>query len=120
VKISPSGARQYVKLVEAFRDTAGTSRQHVIATLGRLEAVLYRVLRMRLKAKGNPNSPEHAPGIVRRNQYHQITLRRHHTAAGLSALSQEQKELFAAVPYPRPPTRCVRVRRLGVSNHGLA
>jgi len=39
VKITTSGSRQYVKLVEAFRDEAGVSRQRVVATLGRLEAV---------------------------------------------------------------------------------
>ena len=39
VKITRSGPRSYVKLVEAFRDDAGVSRQRVIATLGRLEQV---------------------------------------------------------------------------------
>jgi hypothetical protein len=39
VKITTSGPRQYVKLVEAYRDSAGFARQRVIATLGRLEAV---------------------------------------------------------------------------------
>jgi hypothetical protein len=39
VKITTSGPRQYVKLVEAFRDSGGISRQRVIATLGRLESI---------------------------------------------------------------------------------
>lgn len=39
VRITTSGPRQYVKLVEAYRDAAGVSRQRVIATLGRLETV---------------------------------------------------------------------------------
>lgn len=39
VKITSSGGRQYVKLVEAFRDNGGVARQRVIATLGRIEAV---------------------------------------------------------------------------------
>ncbi|SEM20132.1 hypothetical protein SAMN04488129_13218, partial [Halomonas daqiaonensis] len=39
VKVTKSGPRRYVKLVESFRDEAGKSRQRVIATLGRLEAV---------------------------------------------------------------------------------
>ena len=39
VKITTSGPRQYVKLVEAFRDAAGVSRQRIIATLGRLESI---------------------------------------------------------------------------------
>ena len=39
VKITRSAGRQYVKLVEAFRDDRGVPCQRVIATLGRLEAV---------------------------------------------------------------------------------
>lgn len=39
VKVTSSGGRQYVKLVEAYRDASGTPRQRVVATLGRLEAV---------------------------------------------------------------------------------
>lgn len=39
VKITRSGPRSYVKLVESFRDDQGVPRQRVIATLGRLEAV---------------------------------------------------------------------------------
>jgi transposase len=39
VKVTRSGPRSYVKLVEAFRDDAGVPRQRVIATLGRLEQI---------------------------------------------------------------------------------
>jgi hypothetical protein len=39
VKVTKSGPRRYVKLVESYRDEAGKPRQRVIATLGRLEAV---------------------------------------------------------------------------------
>ncbi|PKO58683.1 MAG: IS1634 family transposase, partial [Betaproteobacteria bacterium HGW-Betaproteobacteria-17] len=39
VKITTSGPRKYVKLVESYRDAAGVSRQRVVATLGRLESV---------------------------------------------------------------------------------
>jgi hypothetical protein len=39
VKITRSGPRSYVKLVEAFRDDAGVPRQRVVATLGRLEQI---------------------------------------------------------------------------------
>ena len=39
VKITTSGPRQYVKLVEAFRDATGVSRQRIIATLGRVESI---------------------------------------------------------------------------------
>ncbi len=39
MKITSSGGRKYIKLVEAVGDDAGVSRQRVIATLGRIEAV---------------------------------------------------------------------------------
>jgi len=39
VKLTRSGPRNYVKLVEAYRDDAGVSCQRVVATLGRPEQV---------------------------------------------------------------------------------
>jgi transposase len=39
VKITQSGPRRYVQLVEAFRDTTGRPRQKTIATLGRLDQI---------------------------------------------------------------------------------
>ena len=39
IKITTSGPRRYVKLVEAYRDAVGVSRQRVIATHGRLETI---------------------------------------------------------------------------------
>lgn len=39
VRITRTGNRSYVKIVEAFRDDTGASRQRVVATLGRLEHV---------------------------------------------------------------------------------
>src|SRR5471030_1849677 len=37
IKVTSSGPRQYVQLMESFRDEQGVARQRVIATLGRLE-----------------------------------------------------------------------------------
>ena len=54
-----------------------------------LALVLYRVLRMRLKDRGSPYSPERALEMARRIQFHQVTLHRQHTAAGLSTLSDK-------------------------------
>ena len=67
-----------------------------------LALVLYRVLRMRLKDRGSPYSPERALEMARRIQFHQVTLHRQHTAAGLSTLSAEQKELFQTLNLPTP------------------
>jgi hypothetical protein len=67
-----------------------------------LALVLYRVLRTRLKDCGSPYSPERALVMVRRIQFHQVTLHRQHTAAGLSTLSAEQKALFQTPNLPTP------------------
>ena len=64
--------------------------------------VLYRVLRMRLKSNNSPYSPERALEIVRRIQFHQVTLHQHQTACGLSTMTQEQKELFDTIDLPEP------------------
>jgi len=68
-----------------------------------LALVLYRVLRLRLKDHGSPHSPERALEIARRIQHHQVSLNARPWAAGLTTLSPEQQELFAAVGLP-PPT----------------
>ena len=39
VKITQSGPRRYVQLVEAYRDAEGRPRQKTIATLGRLDSL---------------------------------------------------------------------------------
>jgi len=67
-----------------------------------LALVLYRVMRMRLKARSHVCSPERALEIVRRIQFHQVTLHRHQSATGLSTLNPEQKELFDVLSLPIP------------------
>ncbi len=62
VKITTSGPRQYVKLVESYRDTSRVPRQQVIATLGRIEAVRSgeagSLLNGPLRAAGKPSLEE--------------------------------------------------------------
>ena len=70
-----------------------------------LALVLYRVMRMRLKARDSACSPERALEIVRRIQFHQVTLHRRQSATGLSTLTPEQKELFDALNLPIPTIR---------------
>lgn len=70
-----------------------------------LALVLYRVLRMRLKASDQRLSPERALEIARRIQYHQVTLHRQQTATGLTSLSMEQRDLFEAIELPEPSTK---------------
>jgi hypothetical protein len=37
VKVTKSGPRRYVQLVEAYRDPSGAPKQRTLATLGRLD-----------------------------------------------------------------------------------
>ena len=39
VKITTSGSRRYVQLVESYRDDAGKVKKRTVATLGRLDLV---------------------------------------------------------------------------------
>ena len=39
IKVTESGGRRYAKLVEAYRDEKGVSRQRVIANLGRVDTL---------------------------------------------------------------------------------
>ena len=70
-----------------------------------LALVLYRVLRMRLKARDHRLSPQRALEIARRIQYHQVTLHRQQTASGLSKLTPEQHDLFEAIDLPKPSAK---------------
>ncbi len=67
VKVTKSGPRQYVQLVEAYRDEAGRPKQRTVATLGRLDKAgeplravhdgLSRILGMGLTTRNGTNSP---------------------------------------------------------------
>ena len=70
-----------------------------------LALVLYRVMRMRLKARDKTCSPERSLEIVRCIQFHQVVLHRRQSATGLSTLTPEQKELFDALNPPIPTIR---------------
>ena len=67
-----------------------------------LALILYRVLRMRLKDRGSPYSPERALEIARRIQRHQVTLHQRQSASGITTLTPEQQELFDTIGLPTP------------------
>ena len=91
VKITRSGPRSYVKLVEAFRDEAGVPRRRVVATLGRLEQIraggAHALVQGLLRVSGEDQkqqscaSPEPAPAPVR---FAPRAQRGRHLAAALS------------------------------------
>ena len=63
VKLTRSGSRRYVQLVESYRDEAGKPRQRTIATVGRLDetgGAVDSLLSGLLRATGR--APVDAPG----------------------------------------------------------
>lgn len=89
-----------IEIAPVFHRLPNRIRAHALICF--LALVLYRVLRLRLRDRGNPYSPERALEIARRIQFHQVTLNRRQCATGLTTLSQEQKDLFATVRLPTP------------------
>jgi hypothetical protein len=66
VKLTRSGSRTYVQLVESFRDDSGKPRQRTLATLGRVDEVDGRVdslINALLRAKGRNPSDAATPQI---------------------------------------------------------
>ena len=66
-----------------------------------LALVLYRVMRMRLKAKGNAASPRTALDLLARIQRHRARVG-DRTIDGISTTTPEQLELFDALNLPKP------------------
>ena len=66
-----------------------------------LALVLYRVMRMRLKASGSSASPKTALEMLRRIQKHRATIGER-TYTGISKTTPEQLDLFAVMSLPKP------------------
>lgn len=66
-----------------------------------LALVLYRVMRMRLKAKGHAASPRTALDLLARIQRHQAKVGEC-SVAGLSTTTPDQLELFETLDLPKP------------------
>ena len=92
-----------IEIAPVFHRLPNLIRAHALICF--LALVLYRVLRMRLKARDSQLSPERALEIVRRIQFHQITLHQRQSASGLSAITPEKKDLFATIDLPEPSTK---------------
>src|SRR5690606_32779322 len=66
VKVTQSGERRYVQLVEAYRDANGKPRSRTIATLGRAEQVaenLDSVINGLLRVSGRPGLEDDGPTV---------------------------------------------------------
>lgn len=66
-----------------------------------LALVLYRIMRMRLKARGHQASPRTALDMLARIQCHQAKIGER-SVAGLSTTTPEQLELFNTLDLPKP------------------
>jgi transposase len=67
-----------------------------------MSLILYRVMRMRLKAANTNTSPERALEILRRIQHHRVRLNAQEPMTGLSSITPEQVDLFKALSVKRP------------------
>jgi transposase len=94
-----------IEIAPVFHRLPERIRAHALICF--LALVLYRVLRMRLKASQSPYSPERALEVVRRIQFQQVTLHQREAASGLTSLTPEQKELFDAINLPEPSSRAL-------------
>ena len=67
VKVTSSGSRRYLQLVEAYRDEHGKPKQRTVATLGRLDQLdgqLDQVIAGLARATGKPIAVNAPPAIV--------------------------------------------------------
>jgi len=92
-----------IEIAPVFHRRGDRIRAHALICF--LALVLYRVLRMRLKDNHSPYSPERVLEIMRRVQFHQVTLHQNQTASGLSTLTPEQRDLFDTIDLPKPSAK---------------
>ena len=94
-----------IEIAPVYHRRADRIRAHALICF--LALVLYRVLRMRLKDRHSPYSPERVLEIVRRIQFHRVTLHHNQTASGVSTLTPEQRDLFETIDLPIPSAKCL-------------
>lgn len=72
------------------------------ASLCFIALILYRVMRMKLKAAKSPLSPERALDSLRRIQHHRIRLNGGNPIEGISTMTDEQAKVFQALGIKKP------------------
>ena len=78
------------------------SRIRAHAAICFMALILYRVMRMRLRASDSQLSPERALDKLRRIQHHQVIVNGTQPVAGLSTISQEHTAILAALTIKKP------------------
>jgi hypothetical protein len=91
-----------IEIAPVFHRRGDRIRAHALICF--LALVLYRVLRMRLKDRHSRYSPQRVLEIMRRIQFHQVTLHQNQIASGLSTLTPERRDLFDTIDLPKPST----------------
>jgi transposase len=88
-----------LEIAPVFHRLPDRIRAHALICF--LALVMYRVMRMRLKASGSERSPKTTLEILRRIQQHRVTIGQH-AYTGTSKTTSEQLDLFAALKLAKP------------------
>lgn len=121
VKVTKSGPRRYIQLVQAFRDADGTTRHRHIANLGRVDESESKLDRLidglsRVAGRAPPEAPAFerslevgGPWVLSGAALHKLKAIQLHrfTAAGLpvsglTATSDETRTIFQQSDLPLP------------------
>lgn len=88
-----------LEIAPVFHRLPDRIRAHALICF--LALVLYRIMRMRLKAHGSTHSPKTTLELLRRLQQHRVRIGNQHLS-GIGKTSSEQLELFAALGVKKP------------------
>jgi transposase len=88
-----------LQIAPVFHRLPDRIRAHALICF--LALLLYRVMRMRLKASGSDHSPKTTLEILRRIQQHRVMIGQH-AYTGTSKTTSEQLNLFAALKLAKP------------------
>jgi len=88
-----------IEIAPVFHRLPERIRAHALICF--LALVLYRVMRMRLKANGSTHSPKTTLELLRRLQKHRVQIG-HQQLTGIGKTSAQQLELFAALDLKSP------------------
>ncbi len=89
-----------IEIGPIYHRLPGRIRAH--AAICFMALILYRVMRMRLRASDTPLSPERALDKLRRIQHHQVIVNDTQPVAGLSTINQEHTAILAALTIKKP------------------